>query len=164
MLTTGGSGFTWGDALCIASAVLFGVHKFRTETITERFRSDTQQLVALQLAVLALVSAVVCLPEIADAVQGRSPGGEHPIECDLPSSCKAAGASLAYLSVSLQSINELDICDICFLPDKDACGAFFMYNLWMCSLHVEARHPAHPSVRFCPEPLPTIVIGCAAHL
>lgn len=81
LLTTGGTGFTSGDALCIASAVLFGVHKFRTETVTDRFKSSTRELVAVQLAVLAIISAAVCLPELADAAQGRSPGASllpHP--------------------------------------------------------------------------------------
>ena len=75
LLTTGGSGFTWGDALCITSAVLFGVHKFRTETVTERFKSETRELVAVQLLVLAVISSVICVPELADAAHGRSPGG-----------------------------------------------------------------------------------------
>ena len=74
LLTTGGSGFSGGDALCIASAVLFGVHKFRTETVTDRFKSSTRELVAVQLFVLALISAVVCVPELYDAAHGQSPG------------------------------------------------------------------------------------------
>jgi len=41
LLTTSGGEFNSGDAWCIASAILFGVHKFRTETITSRFKSET---------------------------------------------------------------------------------------------------------------------------
>ena len=33
MLTSSGGDPTWGDALCIASAVLFGVHKWRSESV-----------------------------------------------------------------------------------------------------------------------------------
>ncbi|KAK9800334.1 hypothetical protein WJX73_004585 [Symbiochloris irregularis] len=84
LLTTGGSGFTWGDALCIGSAVLFGVHKFRTETVTAQFKDDTQQLVAVQLLVLAVISSIVCLPELVDVVHGRSPGEVLELASELP--------------------------------------------------------------------------------
>lgn len=74
LLTTGGGGFTWGDALCIFSAVLFGVHKFRTETVTEQFKDETRELVAAQLFIVAVISSLVCVPELVDVVHGRSPG------------------------------------------------------------------------------------------
>eukprot|EP01026_Neomeris_dumetosa_P055725 TRINITY_DN5076_c0_g1_i3.p2 TRINITY_DN5076_c0_g1~~TRINITY_DN5076_c0_g1_i3.p2 ORF type:complete len:399 (+),score=36.97 TRINITY_DN5076_c0_g1_i3:1264-2460(+) len=62
LLTTSGGDFDVGDGWCILSAILFGVHKFRTETITARFKSETQDLIAVQLLVLALLSSVFTLP------------------------------------------------------------------------------------------------------
>lgn len=38
MLTSSGGDPTWGDALCILSATLFGVHKYRSEIITAQVR------------------------------------------------------------------------------------------------------------------------------
>lgn len=63
MLTNSGGDPTWGDALCIGSAVLFGVHKWRSESVTALI-PQTTELVAVQLAVLAVASAVFTLPEL----------------------------------------------------------------------------------------------------
>jgi drug/metabolite transporter (DMT)-like permease len=64
LLTTSEGDPNWGDAVCIFSAVLFGVHKWRSETITARV-ADTPSLVALQLVVLAGTSVLLAVPEMA---------------------------------------------------------------------------------------------------
>ena len=65
LLTTSGAEPNLGDAACIASAALFGVHKWRSEAATARFRDDTNQLIALQLACLAAAAALVSAPGLA---------------------------------------------------------------------------------------------------
>jgi drug/metabolite transporter (DMT)-like permease len=67
LLTTSGGDPNLGDAVCVLSAVLFGVHKWRSETITSRVK-DTAALVALQLAVLGGSSILLAVPEAADAI------------------------------------------------------------------------------------------------
>lgn len=67
LLTTSGGDPNLGDAICVLSAVLFGVHKWRSETITSRVK-DTTALVALQLAVLASSSILLAAPEAANFV------------------------------------------------------------------------------------------------
>ena len=73
LLTSGGTGFNKGDALCILSAAIFGLHKFRTESITQRF-DDTQELVAVQLVVLSTCSALATLPALYQLLPNSSPG------------------------------------------------------------------------------------------
>eukprot|EP01023_Acetabularia_acetabulum_P024822 TRINITY_DN2388_c0_g1_i3.p1 TRINITY_DN2388_c0_g1~~TRINITY_DN2388_c0_g1_i3.p1 ORF type:complete len:415 (-),score=76.07 TRINITY_DN2388_c0_g1_i3:3178-4422(-) len=68
LLTTSGGDFSVGDAWCIASAILFGVHKFRTETITARFKEETQDLIAVQLMVLATLSSFFTIPLVANTL------------------------------------------------------------------------------------------------
>jgi drug/metabolite transporter (DMT)-like permease len=64
-LTTSGGNPNWGDAYCILSAILFGVHVWRSETISCSI-PDTSALCALQLAVLAGASLVLAIPETAE--------------------------------------------------------------------------------------------------
>lgn len=60
-----------GDALCIGSAALFGVHKWRSETATAAHSASTIELIAVQLLVLAAASALLCAPEfLQQASQG----------------------------------------------------------------------------------------------
>eukprot|EP01025_Chloroclados_australasicus_P015140 TRINITY_DN1720_c0_g2_i1.p1 TRINITY_DN1720_c0_g2~~TRINITY_DN1720_c0_g2_i1.p1 ORF type:complete len:445 (+),score=42.69 TRINITY_DN1720_c0_g2_i1:161-1336(+) len=66
LLTTSGGDFDVGDAWCIASAILFGVHKFRTESVTARFKSETRDLIAVQLFVLGVLSSLFTIPLIMD--------------------------------------------------------------------------------------------------
>ena len=66
LLTTSGGDPNWGDAICVLSALLFGVHKWRSESITSSVE-DTTALVALQLAVLAGTSMALAIPEASDA-------------------------------------------------------------------------------------------------
>lgn len=68
MLTNSGGDPTWGDAMCIGSAVLFGVHKWRSEAVTSQV-PQTTELVAVQLAALAVASALFTVPEIWGNVQ-----------------------------------------------------------------------------------------------
>ena len=77
LLTSGGTGFNKGDALCILSAAIFGLHKFRTESITARF-DDTQELVAVQLVVLSLFSALATVPALLEILPNNSPGMPWP--------------------------------------------------------------------------------------
>mmetsp|Transcript_20667 Transcript_20667/g.62280 ORF Transcript_20667/g.62280 Transcript_20667/m.62280 type:complete len:473 (+) Transcript_20667:213-1631(+) len=71
MLTSSGGDPTWGDALCIASAVLFGVHKWRSESVTAEV-AETTELIAVQLAALAVASAVLTVPEVLGDIQVES--------------------------------------------------------------------------------------------
>jgi len=64
----------WGDALCIGSAVMFGIHKFRTESVTTRFADQTSELMAVQLAVLAGGAALYAAPELAALWGSGGPG------------------------------------------------------------------------------------------
>ena len=57
LLTTSGVEPNIGDALCIGSATLFGVHKWRSETVTARFSDSTNELIAVQLLALASAAA-----------------------------------------------------------------------------------------------------------
>lgn len=68
LLTTSGGDPNWGDLYCVCSAILFGVHKWRSESVTHQFADETKELVSMQLFVLALVSLVLCTPEISDSV------------------------------------------------------------------------------------------------
>ena len=71
LLTTSGVDPNIGDALCIGSATLFGVHKWRSETVTSRFRDSTNELIAVQLLALAGAAALFCAPEMLElAAQG----------------------------------------------------------------------------------------------
>ena len=51
------------------SAILFGVHKWRSEQITSKF-SDSLPLVGVQILVLAVLSSFFCLPNLLEWVQG----------------------------------------------------------------------------------------------
>lgn len=80
LLTTSGADPNVGDALCIGSAALFGVHKWRSETATQRHSAATNELIAVQLLVLASASALCCTPEFLDqAAQG--PGELPRLSC-----------------------------------------------------------------------------------
>lgn len=71
LLTTAGGDPNLGDLICVASAVLFGVHKWRGEKVVSQF-DDAQALVALQLFVLAASSNVLAVPELIDLAQVHS--------------------------------------------------------------------------------------------
>ncbi len=73
LLTTSDSTPNYGDGLCVLSALLFGIHKWRSETATSRFRENTQELVAMQLGTLALAANVCELPKYL-ALSHNSPG------------------------------------------------------------------------------------------
>lgn len=63
LLTTSGGAPNWGDLWCMLSAVIFGVHTWRSESITHRF-TNTTELVAAQLFVLAAASACLAAPQL----------------------------------------------------------------------------------------------------
>lgn len=73
LLTTSGADPNVGDALCIASAALFGVHKWRSEAATARHSESTNELIAVQLLVLASASALFCTPELLGQIS-QGPG------------------------------------------------------------------------------------------
>jgi drug/metabolite transporter (DMT)-like permease len=95
LLTTSGGDPNWGDAVCILSAVLFGVHKWRSETITAQV-SDTSALVALQLAVLAGSSILLAVPEMA-AFLGSAEGAPMTAVAD-------AAAHLPWLDILFMGV------------------------------------------------------------
>jgi len=76
LLTTSDAAPNYGDGLCVLSALLFGVHKWRSETATIRFRDNTQELVALQLGTLAIAANILELPKIFE-LSHHSPGTRH---------------------------------------------------------------------------------------
>ena len=64
LLTTSDSAPNYGDGLCVLSAILFGFHKWRSESSTLRFKDNTQELVAVQLGTLALAANIFELPNV----------------------------------------------------------------------------------------------------
>ena len=74
LLTTSGVEPNIGDALCIGSATLFGVHKWRSETVTARFADSTNELIAVQLLALASAAAVFSAPQVFHLAE-QGPGG-----------------------------------------------------------------------------------------
>lgn len=84
LLTTSGGDPNLGDLYCIISAILFGVHKWRSESVTQQFSSSTTQLVAMQLFVLATVSCLLCVPEVVTSVQANGVAATVGHVTDLP--------------------------------------------------------------------------------
>ncbi|KAK9806318.1 hypothetical protein WJX72_010202 [[Myrmecia] bisecta] len=84
LLTTDGAEANVGDALCILSAVLFGVHKWRSEIATHKFPNNTNELFGIQLAVLASASALVSSPAVFDAVMHNDAGHLWDMAAGLP--------------------------------------------------------------------------------
>merc|ERR1719478_72413 len=77
----GGREPNMGDLVCIASAVIFGLHKWRTEKVTARFQDDTKELMALQLGVLAAGSLLWVSPSIAHTfADGGLPALAHGLQ------------------------------------------------------------------------------------
>lgn len=70
-LTTSGADPNIGDLWCILSAIMFGVHKWRSEDLTAQFE-ETTELVSVQIFFLALASLVYCGPELWDTIQNNS--------------------------------------------------------------------------------------------
>ena len=73
LLTTSGVDPNIGDALCIGSATLFGVHKWRSESVTARFKDNTNELIAVQLLALAGAASLCSAPQVLALVQ-QGPG------------------------------------------------------------------------------------------
>jgi drug/metabolite transporter (DMT)-like permease len=74
LLTTSDATPNVGDALCVLSAVLFGVQKWRSESATLKYAANTQELVAVQLGTLALAACVLQAPHVFQTVTTQSPG------------------------------------------------------------------------------------------
>lgn len=83
MLTSSGGDPTWGDALCIVSATLFGVHKYRSEIVTAQVE-ETTELIAVQLFGLAAASALVTAPEVISTLQEHGVAGTFNSVLGLP--------------------------------------------------------------------------------
>lgn len=73
LLTNDAAAPNMGDAFCVLSAVLFGVHKWRTESVTAEYSDSTTELIALQLGVLAFMSGLASLP-LLGGVLNSTPG------------------------------------------------------------------------------------------
>ena len=73
LLTTSDASPNYGDGLCILSAILFGVHKWKSETSTIRFQENTQELIAIQLGTLAIAANIFELPSLIPLI-GKPPG------------------------------------------------------------------------------------------
>jgi len=86
LLDGGGEGLTisWGDLLCVVSAIFFGVHKVRMEGVTMRFPDDTEALTGLQIAVVALGSLLWEAPEVTEVLRGGGPAGLAHFVAGLP--------------------------------------------------------------------------------
>ena len=100
LLTTSNAEPNLGDLVCIASATLFGVHKYRSESVTGRV-SDTTGLVALQLAILAAGACLLAAPEAVDALAGPAATGGAPAVLD--ATC-AAAADVPWAQVAFMGI------------------------------------------------------------
>lgn len=83
LLTGDGGAPNLGDLFCVASAILFGVHKWRGEAIVSGV-SDARSLVALQLTILALFSIGLATPEIVDTVSTNGASGTLQLANALP--------------------------------------------------------------------------------
>lgn len=77
LLTTSDATPNYGDGLCVLSALMFGVHKWRSETATVKFVENTQELVAIQLGTLALLANISESPKYLSLVHD-SPGKPLP--------------------------------------------------------------------------------------
>lgn len=80
LLTTSDATPNVGDALCVLSAVLFGVQKWRSESATLKYAANTQELVAVQLGTLALAACVLQAPHVFQTVTTQSPGESQRLE------------------------------------------------------------------------------------
>lgn len=83
LLTGDGGAPNIGDLFCVASAIFFGVHKWRGEAIVSGV-SDARALVALQLALLGLFSVGLAVPEIADTLSTNGISGSFELAKGLP--------------------------------------------------------------------------------
>jgi drug/metabolite transporter (DMT)-like permease len=101
LTSDGGAPPTVGDAACVASAVVFGLHKWRSEALTDAHRDATAALVGGQLAVLAAASAVAAAPDAAarrTALEGLLVCGGGAGASGVPDDLAAAvGAAVAHL-------------------------------------------------------------------
>ena len=86
LLDWGGEGLavSGGDLLCIASAMVFGVHTVRMEEATTRFPDRSQELAALQIAVVALGSVLWEAPELLAVAREGGAAGLAGFAADLP--------------------------------------------------------------------------------
>ena len=96
LLTTSDATPTIGDGLCVLSAVLFGVQKWRSETATIRFRENTQELIAVQLGTLALAASIMELPKLSGLVLSHSPGQLLLLSPSLPLSSNRIFCNLCH--------------------------------------------------------------------
>lgn len=76
LLTTSGVDPNIGDALCIGSATLFGVHKWRSEAVTAKYKDITNELIAVQLLALAGAASIFSAPQLLELA--RQGPGEDP--------------------------------------------------------------------------------------
>lgn len=83
LLTGDGGAPNLGDLFCVASAIFFGVHKWRGEAIVSGVE-NARGLVALQLGILSLCSIGLALPEISDTLSTNGISGSLELSKALP--------------------------------------------------------------------------------
>jgi drug/metabolite transporter (DMT)-like permease len=83
LLTGEGGAPNLGDLFCVASAVFFGVHKWRGETIVSGVE-DAKSLVALQLGILGMCSIALAAPEFVDTLKTNGVSGTFELSKALP--------------------------------------------------------------------------------
>lgn len=84
LLTTSSGSANWGDFWCFASAVMFGVHTWRSECITVTLPDATIELVSGQLLVLGIAATVLAGPEILNVYHSLGAQGMLDRAPDLP--------------------------------------------------------------------------------
>jgi len=108
LLTTDGSVPNVGDAWCILSALIFGLHKFRSESVTREMPDKTKELMASQLSVLALGSMAAAAVEIQMGGQGMQHALELVSNLPLPNLIYMGVATTALtLWIEMESLKEV---------------------------------------------------------
>lgn len=110
LLTTSGVEANVGDLWCILSAIMFGVHKWRSEETTARFEDQTKELVALQIWVLMISASLYCAPEFLATVQDNGILGTLELAKDLPWGPLAfmgLGTSALTLLLEMEALKEV---------------------------------------------------------
>lgn len=101
LLTTSGTEANVGDLWCILSAILFGVHKWRSEETTAKFPDQTKELVGLQIWVIMLASCVYCAPELVGHLQ------QSGLEGVLTSAMSLPWLALAFMGLGTTGLTLL---------------------------------------------------------
>lgn len=110
LLTTSGTEANVGDLWCILSAILFGVHKWRSEETTAKFPDETKELVGLQIWVIMIASCLFCAPEFVATLQENGLDGTLAMAASLPWPALAfmgLGTTALTLFIEMESLKEV---------------------------------------------------------